>query len=422
MSKSMRDHEYGKFTDDSEVRVVSSIADGTHNDAFSRLRTSSAKVIFDAQHHFGEQHYLFVPVLTGAATVVNDYNNSSIIHTVTSAIGDKVVNRSRRHYYQAGHSQMVAATFKFGAQITGIRKLVGYIDDDDGIALEQTAAGDMRLFIRTSTSGSPVVSQSVNQADWNIDPMDGTGPSGITVDWTKTHILIMDMQWLGVGRVRIALDIDGVICPVHEFLNANTQTTVYMQTANLPVCYETENVSSVVGDTFQQICSAVFSEGSDDLLAIRRSASNAVAPITVSTSLTPILSIRPAALFKGRANKGTLIPTRIEVFVQSGNNPIHFEIYEDVTITGQTWVPHQSIDSMCEYAVNGTYISGGRWRGAGYVASNGKGGSGGNVAGTDSNYQMQIDPAGAADTLTVLAQTFSGTAPVVASIEWSERY
>jgi hypothetical protein len=50
----------------------------------------------------------------------------------------------------------------------------------------------------------------VAQEDWNIDKLDGTGVSGITLDITKAQILWMDIEWLGLGTVRIGFVIDGI--------------------------------------------------------------------------------------------------------------------------------------------------------------------------------------------------------------------
>ena len=55
-------------------------------------------------------------------------------------------------------------------------------------------ATDTASFVlRSSTSGAPV-EREVQQSEWNIDPFDGTGPSGITLDFTCTQILLIDAQ------------------------------------------------------------------------------------------------------------------------------------------------------------------------------------------------------------------------------------
>lgn len=394
-------------------------ADSGSLDAFFRQRMSQATPIFDAQHHYGEVHHLFVPVLVTGGTVVDAPNTSSLTLTVTGTVGSTVTNRSRRHYYVAGQSHLIAMTFAFGTGLAGITKRVGYFDNDDGFYLENVA-GVISLVHRTSTSGTPV-STPLAQTAWD-DPMDGSGKSKIVVDWTKTQIFEMDMQWLGVGRVRFYLNIDGVPHLFHELKHANNLAQVYIQTPHLPCTYQIENTASAVGDTFMQICASVFTEGIETKPQIVRSISNQFTTVScTASSSTHVLSIRPAALFKTRTNKGMAIPLSISIDV-TGAGGCHFKILEDATLTG-TFVAHPSTtDSMMEYlqGTAGTYTAAsGKQRDEGFVA----GGAGGNpVNSLGSNYRLQIDVAGVPDVLTIIAGGIGVTATVLATITWGEFY
>lgn len=121
-------------------------------------------------------------------------------------------------------------SFCFNSTPNGIRKRVGYFDDDSGIYLE-VYNGSVKVVIRSKVSGS-VVNTEVAQANWNLDKLDGSGPSRATLDITKAQILMIDLQWLGVGRVRIGFVVNGVTYYVHQFLHANKISTVYMSNAN----------------------------------------------------------------------------------------------------------------------------------------------------------------------------------------------
>jgi hypothetical protein len=61
----------------------------------------------------------------------------------------------------------------------------------------------------------------VPQTNWNIDKLDGTGISGITLDISKAQILWMDIEWLGLGTVRIGFVINGNLFTV---IHSITQT------------------------------------------------------------------------------------------------------------------------------------------------------------------------------------------------------
>lgn len=147
----------------------------------------------------------------------------------------------------------------------------------------------------------------IPQSSWNIDKLDGTGISGKTLDITKSQIFLIDFQWLGVGRVRFALDIDGRITPIHEVNNANSLGIVYMKTPTLPVRYEVVNTgTSTSTTTLEQICCSVSSEGGYQIPGIEFSAGHGITRRAV-TARVPILAIRLKNAFPtGKPNRRTI--------------------------------------------------------------------------------------------------------------------
>jgi len=406
------------------VTVHADISDD-HLDAFGRLRVSQLQTMLDVQNHYGQLHQNFVSVIVAGGTLTDSPVNSSLTLAVDTTSGASVINRSRRSYYVAGQSHLVALTGNFGIN------------------------APVALVLRTSTSGTPSDARRIEQADWNIDAMGIAGkpnPSGITVDWSKTQIIMYDLQWLGVGRVRCFLDIDGKQYQIHQFLNANALTEVYMQTPHLPCSYEIANVggtqirkrigyndnddgvfieqlTTATSGSMSQICSAVFTEGATPVAQVKCSISNDVTGITCANNvLKHILSIRPAALFKTRTNKGMCVPLSIEIFVEGANNA-HYIVIEDAVLTTPTWTAHPNVNSMMETCVGAAaagITSVGHNRSEGYVTSGNKGGAG--AENPDKSYRMQIDPANAPDVLTVAAEGMGGNSVVYAVITWEEMY
>jgi hypothetical protein len=163
-------------------------------------------------------------------------------------------------------------TFTFSsAPTTGITRREGLFDDQNGLFLEDNGT-NYGLVTRSYVTGSAVDTR-VAQANWNKDKMDGTGVSGITLDFTKTQILWMDYEWLGVGRVRMGFVVDGMFYVAHEFLHTNALSEVYMSTPNLPLRSEIINDGNGEASSMTQICSTVSIEGGVDELGLLRSAS-----------------------------------------------------------------------------------------------------------------------------------------------------
>jgi hypothetical protein len=86
----------------------------------------------------------------------------------------------------------------------------------------------------------------VRQPDFNIDPLDGTGPSGYTLDSTKMQMLGVEYSWYGAGYVQwMARGQDGVMIPAHRRPNNNINNEAYMRSGNLPARYEAINETPV---------------------------------------------------------------------------------------------------------------------------------------------------------------------------------
>lgn len=118
----------------------------------------------------------------------------------------------------------------------------------------ETIANDTSMTITPSYRGatstyvqySKTIDYKIKQNDWNIDTMDGTGPSGYTLDLTKMQMFYIDYSWYGAGYIRWGLrGIDGSIYYVHKELNNNVNSEAYMRSGNLPARYESNTFGKV---------------------------------------------------------------------------------------------------------------------------------------------------------------------------------
>ena len=96
---------------------------------------------------------------------------------------------------------------------------------------------------RGTTSTMVIASKTVDthykQSEWNIDKMDGTGPSGYNANFTKMQMFFIDYSWYGAGAVRYGLrGTDGEIKYCHKLVNNNINSEAYMRSGNLPARYE----------------------------------------------------------------------------------------------------------------------------------------------------------------------------------------
>jgi hypothetical protein len=339
--------------------------DNTAIDAFGRAKVSTPETIFESGFQYDTGNLVWETILTGTGSLSHLPNSSGCNLTVSTGVTDLSRHQTREYFrYQPGKSLLTYNSFMFGTAVTNTTRRVGYFDDQNGIYFEQLGSGTLNVVRRTFSSGA-IVNNTVAQASWNKDTMQGNGPSGITLDITKSQILWIDLQWLGEGRIRVGFDINGIAYPVHEFLIANIISTVSLTSANLPLRYEIFNTGASAGGSLTQICSTVISEGSFNKFGQTFSTSNTTGSFNV-TSRRPILSIRPKSTLSGITNRGNIIPKEIDFLV--GSNNVFWEIVYSGSLTGPTWA---SVDgnSVAEFDVAATAISGGITIQSGYVAA-----------------------------------------------------
>lgn len=161
---------------------------------------------------------------------------------------------------------MVFETVVLGPHESGITKELGQYDDNNGFIFRQKD-NTFYVVVRGSMAGPPA-DAVVPQADWNMDRLDGSGPSKIDLDPTKAQILMFDYEWLGVGSVRFGFVIDGTVVYCHQFNHANESDSVYMSTPNLPLRYSIENDGTGDAADIETLCSTVISEGGNQPIGV----------------------------------------------------------------------------------------------------------------------------------------------------------
>ncbi len=350
-------------------------------DAFGRWRVSNPQTIFDSKLLGADDAPLFwdEALESGAGiTATTPTADKPYIDLVSTNITAGVFTRQtfRRFNYQPGKSQLMLMTgvleLASGTK-TGCERRIGLFDDDNG-AFFESDAGIFGITTRTSDSGSPV-DTTVVQANWNIDKMDGTGPSGHTANFTLGQIFVIDFQWLSTGRVRFGLEIGGHIEYIHEVEAANTLAIPWASTPNLPLRYQIVTTTSSGICSMRIICSAVISEGGNDDVGIIHHRGTAGAAVTsaVENTLYAIIGIRLKTSHLGASVR--ILKTAVQV--QTASEFIEWLLIFNPTVA-DTFTYGDLSNSAVQFALGGTLnvVTGGTHMSGGY-AETGGGNSGG---------------------------------------------
>lgn len=392
------------------------LAPGAQKDAFDRLRTSQPVELFSAACENDSNPLQYENVTSGGTALYN--SDTSSVDMTVSAAGQSVIRTSRYVRYRPGKSQLIFITGNLGGRIAGTNKKIGYYDSGDGIFFELDGT-NLYAVLRSSTTGS-VVNTQIAQTSWNIDPLDGTGPSGITLDLTKQQVVVIDFGWLGSAIIRWGFVLEGRIWYVHQETPSNVLGAPYMSHASLPVRWE---ISSTAGtSTLSATCASVQSEGGFNTLGVKRSISSGNTPIALSfgggdVNLVPLLTVR----LKSAYIRGQLIPEGFTVFA-AGNADFEIRVLRNCNLVGTSYA---NSSEATEYDVSAANtITSGEILHSDYGA--GGGGpikSGASTSTLESDIPISSNYAGTADTITIAVRPLSGNSTdFYACLDWREFY
>lgn len=395
---------------------------GVTYDSFGRQRVSEPFTLFDSSHRYDDNDLWSSLTATGGTAVFNA-DQGLVDLNVTAASGSQVIRETNKVFaYQPGKSLLVLNTFVMSPAKTGLTQRIGYYGEDNGFYLEQ--AGSSVAFVERSIVSGSLVNTPVLQANWNGDKLDGTGASGLTLDLTKAQILWMDLEWLGVGSVRVGFVINGQFIVCHTFNHANIIASTYITTASLPLRYEIFNTTETSGaSTLKQICSTVISEGGYELRGKQQSIGTSItAPRTFAVAGTyyPIVALQ---LKTTRLDAIVIVTAASLLGLGNGKNYQWRVVNGNVNVIGGSWVD-ASADSSVQYNITGTGVSGGRILASGYVNSSNQGSPSINIL-KEALFSNQLERDGLTGTpyqivLEMAVQTTSGGEGAFASLDWEE--
>lgn len=334
-------------------------------DAFGKLRTSGATILGEYVFSSGILQSQFNGMFMDGGSASWDQNSRALVLTNTTANGAHSSYTSNTyHHYFPGSSHLFIGTFALGdSGKTGLMREWGLFDDRNGFffMLNGTTLG---VGFRSNTSGS-VVQTFIPRSDWNGDPVDGTGSSGMNLDVTKDNIYWIDVQWLGAGRVRFGTYHEGQRVVIHEHYHGNTSTAPITAMASLPVCIHQMNTGAT-GSTseIRAFCIAVWTESNLD---VRTTSGPALASfskeITTNDQYYYLGTLSPALnLPNGQPNRSLYWPTEIEAmgYDTVTGQPVmfEFEIYAEPVLSGTTFTNVSPVSTV-QADTTGTFIASG---------------------------------------------------------------
>lgn len=382
------------------------------SDAIGRLRVSEPKILFELSAGEGLETTRYIDTATNGTGAIAYDSASASVKLSVSASGDYAYTQTRRRIeYNQGSSQFALIQCRFATPTANIRQRRGYFSQSHGIFFEIDGTTNY-VVRRSSLSGSPVDTR-VAQANWNVDKLDGTGPSGKT--WVPTDFtsLAIDFVW-NVPVIRYYISIDGEyhLCHVDTLSGL---TAPFIDSGMAPLRSEIE-ATGTIGATYDSYTTAgvVASEGNEVTLGRIRVVDTAATTVSVSSTPSIVAGIR---LQTTKIN-GSIQPLTFKIKPESGNSTFYYQVIYNPTLTSPTWNP---LTGLADGLGNSPAFSGGSVIDSGYIQSgNGSSTSTGISAEIKSDVFLGSDIAGNPDALVLVVSTISGNGTILFSGQYRE--
>ena len=336
--------------------IISVDDDTVQHTSLNRRKVSTFELIDFASFVNSKDSDIFDELASGTGSATHDLYLGLVKLEVGSTAGDQIIRQTKRvQRYLPGRQNEFGTTLIFGTPTTGIRRRAGMFDENDGFFFEDSGDGTYTCVLRRNTAAGVNEGRFV-RADWNVDKLDGTGPSGITADPENIQHMSMEYEWYGAGMIEWNFVIDNNKFPVHRIFHANREPDTWSSKAALPIRYELTNVAGTAGThTFYQGAHSLSAEGTTSLLGRQVSISTAVTGKTLTTAniFYPLVAIR----LKSNALDSVVVPDEY-AGATLDNTSIFVRAIEGATITGGTWVS-MGADSPVEYNITATGYTGG---------------------------------------------------------------
>lgn len=318
------------YTQAKGVTTVDYNHDDATMDSFERARVSEPRIVFE--NTFGAQTPTLGTTIweigtTGAgsseALTTNLYATQLTQPTVAAA--GRWIQSISHVRYAPGISTVLRFTFQTGILSAGSRHRLGMFTDSgtypstagDGLYFENDAA-TLAFVRRYATQGAAGAEERVLQSSWNLDKMNGTGISGVTLNMSMAQHLVIEYQWLGVGTIRFGFETGskGIVW-AHEMQSVNAIAESWSRTGTLPVRAEVYNTTGTAVNSLSLINCVVQQEGLVDNRGHRYFGATSGATGKVggtAVGLYPIMGIRQAST-NALTLRAKVVPTSVSISV-----------------------------------------------------------------------------------------------------------
>lgn len=288
---------------------------------------------------------------SGTFTVANGL---ATVATGTNSSGKGAMHSKDVLSYTPGQGARVRYTAAFTTCVANSTQYAGITDGVDGFVFGCDGA----------TFGLSIVKDSSftwhPQSTWNVDKMDGAGPSGMDIVETNLNVYQIQYQWLGAGQINYFIENDatGVLVLVHSIKYTNRFTVPSISNPTLPMSLHAENSGNTTSLTINSSSMAAFNEGTPGNGGIINSTDLGELAYLSASNEDPIITIRNRATYFSKTNRIQIKLLSIGMS-SDGTKNVTFRAYLNAALTGASFSDINTNESVVEVDTSTSSITGG---------------------------------------------------------------
>ena len=237
---------------------------------------------------------------------------------------------NKYHYYWLGNGLTAYHSGMLGDDgVTGNNRRWGYFDEKFGLFF--MVSGTTLCVGSRNTLNGVTTDSIIEQQNWNVDKLDGSGLSKNILRPSEYKTYWMDYH----SRARFGIignNGERIIC--HEMVNTNPQYPI-VSNMSLPMGFSNRNTEAISSSpTIKVTQQVVVVEGNLDYTFWKQTYQSNLKTITTGATI-PILSIRSKVLYQGETNDTNVYPETFSCNVSGGR--VKLELYWDCELSGATW-------------------------------------------------------------------------------------
>lgn len=273
--------------------------------------------------------------------------------TVTSTISSK-----KSVNYSPGHEIMTMFTAMFptaGASSSGgayYDRYIGMFNATNGFGIGERKGTFGIQYLKNGTS------TFIPQTSFNLDQLDGTGQSGMIIDWSKLNIFYISFGWLGAAPIEFGVaDEGGNWVTFHHIRYPNLQTSPSIHNPSLPIAMSVSKSNSDTGLLSIQTASwDATITGHEQAIRTHTTTRNTV---TVDgNTLVPILTLRNRTTFVGKASTARMRILFLNFAAQDTTNKlIRVQLLKEATLDSTNYSNINDLHSIAEVDTSATSFS-----------------------------------------------------------------